>query len=126
MSNEFMPCRTASTVGQPMWVAPLFMEGKMRILMLLLVIAAFLTCIIFVSDFTFSHSGRTDRDGGHLESASGKFHYHDKLQPSIQKTDRRYLLLVETIALRLKMRSIYQYTKIMTLLIFLQPWLERR
>ncbi len=28
MSNEFMPCRTASTVGQPMWVAPLFMEGK--------------------------------------------------------------------------------------------------
>ena len=68
----------------------------MRILMLLLVIAAFLTCIIFVSDFTFSHSGRTDRDGGHLESASGKFHYHDKLQPSIQKTDRRYLLLVET------------------------------
>ena len=68
----------------------------MRILMLLLVIAAFLTCIIFVSDFTFSHSGRTDRDGGHLESASGKYDYHDKLQPSIQKTDRRYLLLVET------------------------------
>ena len=28
MSNEFMPCRTASTVGQSMWVAPVFMEGK--------------------------------------------------------------------------------------------------
>ena len=28
MSNAFMPRRTASTEGQPMWVAPLFMEGK--------------------------------------------------------------------------------------------------
>lgn len=28
MSNAFMPCRTASTMGQPIWVAPLFMEGK--------------------------------------------------------------------------------------------------
>ena len=28
VSNEFMPFRTASTVGLPMWVAPLFMEGK--------------------------------------------------------------------------------------------------
>ena len=53
MSNEFMPCRTASTVGQPMWVAPLFMGVKMRILMSLLVIAAFFTCLIFISDITF-------------------------------------------------------------------------
>ena len=66
----------------------------MRILMLLLVIAAFLTCLIFISDITFSHSGRTDRDGGHIESATGKYHNHDK--SSTQKTDRRYLLLVET------------------------------
>ncbi len=94
MSNEFMPCRTASTVGQPMWVAPLFMGVKMRILMSLLVIAAFFTCLIFISDITFSHSGRTDRDGGHLESATGKYHNHDT--SSTQKTDRRYLLLVET------------------------------
>ena len=28
MSNAFVPCRTASTAGQPIWVAPLFMEGK--------------------------------------------------------------------------------------------------
>lgn len=28
MSNAFVPCRTASTMGQPIWVAPLFMEGK--------------------------------------------------------------------------------------------------
>ena len=66
----------------------------MRILMLLLVIAAILTCIIFVSDFTFSHSGRTDTDGGHLETASGKYHVHD--ESSTQKTDRRYLLVAET------------------------------
>ena len=66
----------------------------MRILMLLLVIAAFLACLIFISDIAFSHSGRTDRDGAHIESATGKYHDHDK--SSIQKTDRRYLLLVET------------------------------
>ena len=64
----------------------------MRIMMLLLVIGAFLTCLIFISDITFSHSGRTDRDGGHLDSATGKYHDHDK---SSQKTNRRYLLLVE-------------------------------
>ena len=68
----------------------------MRILMLLLVIAAFLTCIIFVSDFTFSHSGRTDRDGRHIDSASGKYHFHDESSQVTEKTDRRYLLLVET------------------------------
>ena len=64
--------------------------------MSLLVIAAFLSCLIFISDITFSHSGRTDRDGGHLESASGKFHFHDESSQVTEKTDRRYLLLVET------------------------------
>ena len=68
----------------------------MRILMLLLVIAAFLACIIFVSDITFSHSGRTDRDGRHIDSASGKYHFHDESSQVTEKTDRRYLLLVET------------------------------
>ncbi|MDE0297264.1 MAG: hypothetical protein OXN17_01360 [Candidatus Poribacteria bacterium] len=66
----------------------------MRILMLFLVTAAFLTCLIFISDITFSHSGRTDRDGGHLETATGKYHDHDK--SLIEKADRRYLLLVES------------------------------
>lgn len=85
-----LPPQRGSLYGLPLFL----WRGKMRILMLLLLIAAFLICPIFLSNITFSHSGRTDRDGGHLETATGKYRDHDKY--SLEKTDRRYLLFVET------------------------------
>ena len=33
---------------------------------------------VFVYDFAYTHSGRTDANGGHTDRKTGKYHYHGK------------------------------------------------
>lgn len=33
-------------------------------------------CLIFFSVISFAHSGRTDSNGGHINHATGEYHYH--------------------------------------------------
>ena len=39
--------------------------------------------VIFCYNFSLTHSGRTDKNGGHWNHKSGTYHYHGKKNSSL-------------------------------------------
>jgi len=70
-----------------------------------------LLLLILISTFSYSHSGRTDSNGGHTNRKTGEYHYHNsgyKKQsstPSYNKPTKE----IKTLKGELRERAIYSY-----------------
>lgn len=49
-----------------------------------------LILLFFLSSFSFSHSGRTDSNGGHYNRKTGVYHYHNSGTKTSSSYNRNY------------------------------------